>query len=267
MDALTPASLSPPGLRSLVGSWEILRALIVKELKIKYKRSILGFLWSLINPVLLTVVYVFVFVHVYKVKTNEFILFLLSGMLPWQFFNMGLIAATSSLIDSAHLIRKVYFPRLLVPAATVGANLINFLMALGLLLIVVVVRGREVWLHLHWLMYAILLETALCLGLGLFLSVANVYVRDIKQIMSIMLTALFFATPIVYELDRVPAAFRPLIIANPLTSVMEIYRSALFYSSPPRLWVVALGTAEVAVALAFGYWVFSRQAPRLAKQV
>lgn len=259
--------LYPPGKRSLVGAGEILRALVSKELKVKYKRSVLGFFWSLVTPLALTGIYLFVFVYVYRVPQKDFILFLLSGLLPWQYFNTGLVAATNSIIDNAPMVRKVYFPRVLVPASTVASNLINFLMGLGLLIVIVLATGRPLWLYLHWLILAVLLETMLCFGAGLALCVWNVYLRDIRQIINILLLVLFFATPIVYDLTLVPERFRLLLLANPLTSIMHLYRAALFESSNPGASVVLLGIAQAALVLAFGWLTFHRYSPELPKEI
>lgn len=259
--------LFPPDRRKLVATPELLRALVIKELKIKYKRSVLGFLWSLITPIALTGVYLFLFVYVKKVGDDDFVLFLLSGLLPWHFFNMSILASTVSLVENGSLIRKVYFPRVLLPISTVLANLINFLMGLGLLAVVLVISGRPVYANLHWLLLAIAMETALCVGLALLLSIGNVYFRDIQQMISILMMTLFFATPIVYRLSEVPRQFRPVILANPLSAVIETYRAALFDGRAPDLSVVAIGLGEIALVLALGYFVFKKIGPHLAKEV
>lgn len=259
--------LQPPDRRALVSAPEILRALVTKDLKVKYKRSILGFAWSLMTPVALTGVYLFVFIHVYRVPEKDFVLFLLAGLLPWNFFNISILAATSSVVDNGPLIRKVYFPRALLPVSSVTANLINFLIGLALLVVVMGVSGRPVWLTLHWLVLAVALETALCIGVALALSVWNVYFRDIQQLIGIFLLILFFATPIVYDVSRVPDAFRPLILANPLSTIMQTYRAALFHARSPDLGLVALGLAETLAIFLLGFLEFRRLAPRLAKEV
>lgn len=150
---------------------EALRELVRKELKLKYKRSLLGFLWSLVTPVVLMCVYLFVFGQVFEAPQRDYALFLLCGLVPWHFFSLGLMAATNSLLLERALIRRINFPRALVPAASVLANLVHFLVALACLLVLVVVTGRSPWLGLHWLALAVALETALCIGAGLALSV------------------------------------------------------------------------------------------------
>lgn len=262
--------LRPPDHRPLVGTSELLRALVSKELKVKYKRSALGFLWSLITPIALTAIYLFVFVYVYKVPKKDFILFLLSGLLPWHFFNMSVLAATSSFVDNGPLIRKVYFPRQLLPFSIVIANLINFLVALVVLIVIVVAADKAVWSQAHWLVGAIVLETLLLMGFTLILSVGNVYFRDIQQLISILMLVFFFATPVVYEfsqLDDLPAWLRGAVMVNPLSAVMEMYRAALFRISPPRLDLVLWGVAETLGILAVGTLLFRRFGPHLAKEV
>lgn len=262
--------LRPPDARPLVGTTELLRALVSKELKVKYKRSALGFLWSLITPIALAGIYLFVFVYVYKVPKPDFILFLLSGLLPWQYFNMSVMAATSSFVENGALIRKAYFPRHLLPLSIVLANLINFLIGLGVLLIVVAIAGKPFWSQAHWLVGAVALETLLLAGFTLILSVGNIYFRDIQQLISILMLVFFFATPVVYEfsqLDGLPSWLRGIVMANPLTAVMEMYRAALFNMAPPRLHLVFLGFMEMIAVLALGAWLFRRLGPHMAKEV
>jgi ABC-type polysaccharide/polyol phosphate export permease len=259
--------LHAPGKRSLVGAPDVLRALIRKELKVKYKRSLLGFLWSLITPVAMTGIYLFVFVYVYRVPQEDFIFFLLTGLLPWHFFNLSLLAGTTSLVDNSPIIRKVLFPRHLVPISAVGANLINFLVALGFLIVVLMLSGRPVLTQFHWILVALVLETALCIAAVLTLSIANVYFRDIRQLISLMLIGLFFATPIVYDISLVPESFRVLIYINPLAAVIEAYHGALFRVATPDLTVIAIGFGEILLLLAIGIWTFRKFGPQLPKEL
>lgn len=259
--------LQPPTRRTLVSSREVLAALISKELRVKYKRSLLGFMWSLVTPLALATVYLFVFKYVYKVGQKDFVLFLLTGLLPWQFFNMATMAATNSLVDNAPLIRKVYFPRILLPVASVGANLLNFLSGLALLAVIVSVSGRPIYKSLHWLVAAVLLEAALCLGIALILSVWNVYFRDIAQVIGIFLLVAFFLTPIVYPVDIVPEAFRFLIVINPLAAIMQAYRAALFEPGSGDVGLLAIGAAETLAILGLGLLEFRRLSPRIVKEL
>lgn len=267
MSEVTADLRSPTERAGLVKGSEILRALVTKELKVKYKRSVLGIFWSLITPVALTGIYLFVFIYIYQVPKKDYIIILLSGLLPWNFFNMSILAATPCLVENGPLIRKVYFPRVLLPLATVLSNLFNFLIALSILVVMVAVSGRPVWAQLHWLVLAVVLQTALCAGLAQFLSISNVYFRDIQQLITILMLVLFFATPIVYEFGDVPEPFSSFIIANPLTPIMEMYRAALVHARSPQLWMVGLGVGQVGAVLALGQWMFRRLSPNLAKEV
>ena len=267
-DHLSRASsdLRPPSQHRSVGSFEIFRALVTKELRVKYKRSVLGFVWSLVTPLALTAVYTFVFVYVHPVGKDGFILFLLTGLLPWQFFSMGLVAATGSFVENAPMVRKVAFPRFLVPLSTVGANLVNLLMGLVVLLPIVLASGRPIWLTLHWLLLAIAMETLLCVALSLALSVCNVYLRDIGQLINIMMIVFFFATPIVYELREV-SKFEAIVRANPMTAVMETFHAALFHVGAPDTAVLLQGLGEIILIFMLGVFVFAKLAPAIAKDL
>jgi lipopolysaccharide transport system permease protein len=259
--------LLPPSHRRLVGASEILRVLIRKELKVKYKRSALGFLWSFVTPLALTGIYLFVFEYVYQVARDNYLLFLLSGILPWNFFQLSITTGTDSLVRNAPLIRKVFFPRQLLPISVICANLITFLAGFGALIVLVAISGRPVFQQLHWVVIAVVLQTVLAVGVVGVVSVWNVYLRDIAQLIGIFMTILFFGTPIVYSLDQVPDKFVPLILANPLSPIMEIYQAALFRAEAPNLDLVALAAAETAVILVVGVAVFRRHAPLLPKEL
>lgn len=261
-------ALAPPTSRRLVRPIEVLRALVTKELKVKYKRSVLGFAWSLVTPLALTAIYLFVFVHVYQVPRKDFVLFLLVGLLPWNYFNLSILSATTSLVDNGPLIRKVYFPRFLLPSSNVFANLINFLAGMAVLLVILIIAGRPVWISVHWLIAAIVIETILCLGLAMFLSIANVHFRDIGQLISILILVLFFATPIVYDLGDIDRqVFRTILLANPLTGIMQTYRSALYAPSTPNLSYLGLAVIESLFVFGIGWLVFGRFSREVAKEV
>jgi len=269
-DAITAASaheLRPPGSRRLVHWSELLIALARKDLKIRYKRSVLGFLWSILNPVLLTGIYLFVFIYVYKVKQPDFVLFLLSGLLPWQFFNMTILEAPNAMVNNAPLIRKFAFPKILIPLATVLANVTNFILILGLFSVILTLLGKPVWQHFHWIILAIIIETILAVGCSLILAIGNVYLRDVRHIISFLTMVAFFATPIVYPLSRVPKRFLPIILANPMASIIGLYRAGFYDSKPPDSLVLGLGLLETLAILGLGLLVFKRFAPTLAKEV
>lgn len=260
--------LSPPTSRRLVNPIEVLRALVAKELKVKYKRSVLGFAWSLVTPLALSAIYLFVFVHVYQVPRKDFVLFLLVGLLPWNYFNLSILSATTSLVDNGSLIRKVYFPRFLLPSSNVLANLINFLAGMGILIVLLIFAGRPVWISLHWLVAAVVVETILCLGVALLLSITNVHFRDIGQLISILVLVLFFATPIVYDLSDIDREmFRTILLANPLTGIMQTYRSSLYEPSVPNLSYFGLAVAESLLIFGLGALVFRRFSREVAKEV
>jgi len=265
--AASARDLRPPGRQRLVHWSELLIALARKDLKIRYKRSVLGFLWSILNPVLLTGIYLFVFIYVYKVKQPDFVLFLLSGLLPWQFFNMTILEAPNSMVNNAPLIRKFAFPKGLIPLASVLANLANFILIISLFSVVVTVLRRPIWQHIHWVILAIIIETILAIGCCLILSIANVYLRDVRYIISFLTMVAFFATPIVYPLTRVPNKFRPVILANPMTSIISLYRAGFYHSKPPEPLLIGLCLLETLAILGLGLLVFKRFAPTLAKEV
>ena len=212
-------------------SHELFVNLTLRELRSKYKRSFLGWAWSLVNPLANMIVYTIVFKYFLHIKVppgrpsglNVFALFLLCAMLPWNFFQLSVSACISSLTGNSALIKKTYFPRRVVSGCAVGAALVNHLIEMGLLLVAVVAFGN--YYALEYLPAAVLLTIILIafpLGLGLMLSALNVYFRDIEHFMSIIFLVWLYLTPIIYPLSVVPARYHTLLKLNPMTDMSPV---------------------------------------------
>ncbi len=247
--------------RSLLGT------LTARELKARYRGSVLGFFWSLINPLLLLGVYSVVFglilVPARAAGVTPYAVFLVTGLFPWVWFSTSLLEGASSLIANAGFIRKAVFPAELLPMVSVWANLVHFLLALpilGLALLAGRLLGYPVagWGALA-LPGVILLELPLVAGLALGLSALTAHFKDVRDILANLLTLLFFATPIIYPLRAVPAHWMSLAIrANPLTPFTLAYQQTLFAGTVPgpSLWLQM--AAVSLVAWLAGSWLFSR---------
>ena len=259
--------LAPPGDWSLAAAWEALEVLVVRYLKLKYKRSVLGFLWSLLTPLALMGIYLFVFGRVFDAPQRDFGLFLLAGLVPWQFFNVAVLGGTFCLVGERELLRRLNFPPVLVPFSAVLAHLLHLFIALACLVVVVALAGRAEWSNLGWLVLAVTLQTALCLGLALALSIWNVRLRDVGYLMPPFLVVLFFATPVVYELSQVPDAYRALTLSNPLSMIMEAYRAALLGGPEPAAGHMLLSAGETALVAGLGYAIFTRSSRGLPKEL
>jgi lipopolysaccharide transport system permease protein len=255
---------------------ELFTSLFLRELRSKYKGSLLGLAWTLAHPVVLMVVYLVVFSVLWKATATDFDhywLFLLCGLPPWVFFATSLQAASRSLLENANLIRKVRFPRQLVPLSIVATQLVAYAVMLAIVLglsLVYVPEARDtVWLALP----AAAVFALFVGGVSLAVASANAIFRDVEHLVAALLLPWFFLTPILYRLQDVPgAAANPWLVdlihwGNPLTPAIETIRSPLFLGEAPAAAdAIYLGVAAVC-ALALGSFVFTRVDDRIAVEV
>ncbi len=175
--------------------------LVARDLKVRYRHSVLGFCWSLINPLLMTVVFFLVFKVLLRNPMENFPVFILCGILPWNWCSSSLMGAVNSIVGNAHLIKKVYFPRELLPASVVFSNMMNFLLALPVVFLTMVVfHSPFTWLIL-FLPLLVAIQLLFMLGLAFFLSSVNVFFRDTEVILEVALLAWFFLTPVFYRIE------------------------------------------------------------------
>jgi ABC-type polysaccharide/polyol phosphate export permease len=252
--------------------------LVLRELKARYKNSVLGFVWSLLNPLAMMIVFTIVFGVLWPNGSIEkYPLFLLCGLLPWNFFSNSVMGSINSIVDNGNLVKKVYFPRETLPIATVLANLVNFLLAFIVLFGVLIVFRANFSPWLWLLPVVILIQTCFTLGIAFFLSTVNVFYRDTMMIMDVVMLAWFFLTPIFYTVELVPATLeigtlvidlrRWLYILNPMASIVNMYRDLLYWGYRTDLDFF-LRTAVTALAvLAAGYWFFNRYSNRFGEEV
>jgi ABC-2 type transport system permease protein len=257
-------------------SRELFNNLALRELRSKYKRSFLGFAWSLANPLAMMVVYTLVFKYFLHIKPapgvpsglNVFALFLLCALLPWNFFQLSVMSCISSLTANESLVKKTYFPREVLPGATVGANLVFHLIEMGLLLAALLAFGN--WRALVYLPFVVLLTVLMCLfalGFGLMLSAFNVYFRDIQHFMGILFLVWLYLTPIIYPLSYVPARYQGLLKINPMTDATLGYRAAWYDGTHPGWLQLAYFAAWAVGMFAVGLFVFNRLEAGLAEEL
>ena len=233
-------------------------ALALKELKLRYKRSVLGFLWALLNPALMMVVLTIVFSTILRFNIPHYAIFLLSVLLPWTFFSQSIAYGVECIVSNGELIKKVAVPKLVFPVAAVVSNIINLLLSLIPMALVVLVLGHPfyaTWLFLPVPMLALILFT---LGVTCFCAAANVFYRDVAHIIQVVLSAWFYFTPIIYALDFVPPRMQWLFKLNPIIYVMNGFRLAVYYGRLPRLQSVVASFVCGFVALVIGFAFFRK---------
>src|SRR5579875_3082687 len=223
-------------------SRELLVNLTLRELRSKYKRSVLGWAWSMLNPLATMAVYTIVFRLFFRASPdpgvnglNQYSLFLMCGLLPWTFFSTTVMGSIGSLVGNASLIQKSYFPRKLLPASNLGANLVTHLIEMGLLTVVLVGFGD--WEALAFLPLTVVLIGVMAVfafGMGLLVSALNVYFRDVEHFMNILLLVWIYLTPVIYPITQ-PGVQRYLTILklNPMTEITECFRAVLYYGHFP----------------------------------
>ncbi len=255
-------------MRQLFRYRELIKNLVLKDLKLKYRDSTLGFLWSLANPLLLILVYSFVFTRVLRVDIPNFPYFLLIGILPWTFFASSLTMSTGSVLDNGALIRKVWLPIEVFPIATVLFNLVQYLLALAVLLPVALLLFQ---VSLSWSVLAfvpvLILHVVFTLGLCFLFSSATVFYRDIKHFTEIFLMLLFWLTPIVYDVRILPESVRRTISMNPVSAFIAAYQDVFYRQGVPDLSTFVVLFFLSLLSLSLGYGVFAASRSRLAEEV
>lgn len=245
-------------LRDTVRYRELIWALALKDLKIRYKNSVLGFLWALLNPALIMLVLTLVFSSIMRMGIPHYAVFLLSVLLPWTFFTQSLSYATESIVGNADLIKKVAVSKLVFPLAAVVSNMINLLLSLIPLAIIVVAVGQPfhwTWIYLPVPLIAL---TILTMGATFFFAAVNVYYRDVAHILQIVLQAWFYLTPIIYPLTLIPSQYHWLFKLNPMIYVLNGFRLAVYYGQLPELQSIVASFVCAFAALIVGFAVFRK---------
>lgn len=252
---------------------ELLFSLTKKELKVKYRGSVLGFFWSILNPILIMLVYSFVFSIVMRLDIESYAIFLITALLPFNFLSNSINYSAGSIISNSNLVKKIYFPKEIIPLSIVAANLINFLLELVALFIVLGILGFKIYMYIYLLPVVIFFQIFLVAGGTLLVSSLNVLFRDLQHLVSIITMVWFFGTPIIYSLDLVPERFQMVMKANPMTIYTSLYRDILYYVKYPEgFYIPSYRVILVCLAATFGlfflgYYVFKKIEPRFAEKV
>jgi lipopolysaccharide transport system permease protein len=251
----------------------LIQSLVVRELKARYRGSVLGFFWSFVNPLLLLLIYSFVFTVVlpgtHPKEIEPYALFMFCGILPWTWFSSSLLESSNVLISGGNLIKKVLFPAEVLPIVTVLANMVHFFLGLPILAaFLVYYRAPLQFSELVWFPVVVAVQLLLTVGLALMVSALTVHFRDLKDLLANLLTFWFFATPIIYPMSVAPAGGRSLLNLNPFTHLAISYQEILFYQGNfgHWRWLLALLVGSAGLFLA-GYFLFDRLRDSFAEEV
>lgn len=231
---------------SLYGYRELLKNLVLKDVKLKYRGSVFGFLWSLANPLLMIVVYAVAFTYIIPIRSTGFVFYLMLGQLAWTFFASSAAMSTGAIVDNSALLKSVLFPRAILPMSTVLFNLVQFVLTLAVFLPVMMLWYRVplVWPMALFPVF-LMLQLLFTIGIALLLATATAFFRDVRHLLEVGLSVLFWTTPILYELSHVPERFQPLVLLSPAASFVVAYEQMFFFRiwPEPMVWLVASGYA------------------------
>jgi ABC-type polysaccharide/polyol phosphate export permease len=254
-------------LRGVVRYRSLLRDLVARDLKVRYKRSALGILWTMLNPLLLMIIFTIVFAHIFRVTVDHFTIYFLSAFVLWNFFAQATSWSTGCLIGYAPLIKKIYVPKSIFVIATVLAGMVNLLISLVPLALIMVVVHHPFSQAMLFLPVPIVLVTLFSLGLSLALAPLSLMFADIVQIYQAVLTAWMYLTPIVYPLNALPDNYRRIILANPMTHLVEAFRTPIYQGTLPSAHVMIAASVAAVGTLLIGWTIFEHYSDRVAYYV
>ena len=255
-------------LRGLAQYRHLLRNLVAKDLKLKYRGSVFGFIWSLANPLIMIAVYTVAFTYILRLRTPAFVFYLMLGILAWTFFANAIAMSTGSLVDNGGLVRSVWFPRAILPIATVLFNFSQYLLTVIVFLpVMMVIYGVTPAAPMLAFPIFLLLQVGLTVGLSLITAVGTAFFRDIRHFVEVGLAILFWATPVVYETSQLPDRLRGAILLTPLSPYITAYHDVFYYRQWPAPEVWALAVLYAIVPLIAGLWLITRVEDRLTEQV
>lgn len=237
----------------------MIQSLVNSDLHGRYKGSVLGFLWTFINPLLQLLVYSIIFSIILRMGIENYSLFLFVALIPWIFFASSIQSGSSCIINNANLVNKIYFPREVLPISVVNSAFINMLYSFIIVIAAVIFYGTDnVYENYIYLPFLFAIEYLIVLGITLIVSAVTVYFRDLSHILSILLMMWQFLTPILYPVTMVPEEYRYIFDLNPMTNIVLSYRELLFYNNVPDIYLLLKSLIYGLILLFFGFIFFGR---------
>lgn len=246
---------------------EMIRNLVYKGLRARYKGSVLGFLWTFLNPLLQLLVYTVVFSLILRPGVDNFAMYLFVALIPWLFFSGSITDSTACILANGSLVKKVYFPRSIVPISTVMVNFINMLLTFIIVFIALYITGFPLTIYTLYLPVLFIVQFIITLGISFIVACVSVYFRDLQHIIGIVVMMWFYLTPIIYDISIVPDNVRAVFLLNPMTSIVTAYRELLYYRTTPTFDGILLTFGVGIVLLIFGYILFNRLQKRFAEEI
>lgn len=239
---------------------ELLKQLIMRDVKLKYRRSYLGYLWSVLNPLMLMIVLVIVFSNLFRFDIPNFPLYLISGQVIFSFMTEATNMSVNSIIGNASLLKKTYVPKYIFTISKVGSSLVNLIFSLGALVLVMIITGAEFSWSLIFFPFIILQLLVFCLGISLFLAAATVFFRDIQYLWGVFVSMWMYLTPIFYPISIISEEYQSLYKwLNPMYWYIEQFRDLVLYAQFPQVTSILIGTILAVVVLVLGAIYFNKK--------
>jgi ABC-2 type transport system permease protein len=258
-------------MKSLKEIWDyrtMISSLIQRDLRGRYKGSVLGFAWTFLNPLLQLAVYTIVFSNIMRAGIEDYYLFLFVALIPWIFFSASVTGGASCILSQKEMIKKIYFPREVLPIAHVTCQLVNMLFSFIVIFAVLIISGKGISLYaLLFLPIVIFAEYLMAISIAMITSALTVYLRDLEHILIIVTMAWQFLTPVMYSIDMVPDSFRDIFYLNPMTPIIVAYRDILYYKQAPELGTLLHGFIFSVVLLVVGWIVFGHLKKHFAEEL
>jgi lipopolysaccharide transport system permease protein len=247
---------------------QMVYSLVRRDLRGRYKASVLGFLWTFINPLLQLVIYTIVFSVILKTGIDKYYLFLFVALVPWIFFQASISGGSSSIIAQQDLVKKIYFPREVIPISYVTSCFVNMLFSFIIIFIVVAVSGVKInFLGVLCLPLIMFIEYIMAVGFALIASAVTVYFRDLEHILGIVTMAWMYLTPIMYSIEMIPEDLRKVLMLNPMVPIINAYRDVLYYGRTPHLYTLLNGFMLGVISLVAGFVVFGKLKRHFAEEL
>lgn len=253
--------------QSLYQYRELLKTSIKKEVRSKYKNSFLGVLWSFLNPLFQIIVYAIIFSLILKNKQEHYALFLCSGIIPWTFFSSAINKSAFTFIENGNIIKKVYFPREIIPISVVTAETINFLISTVIIIGFVIFGGLGISKYIIFYPIILLAQYLIIIAISFIISSICVYFRDLQHFIGVILQLLFYAAPIVYSVDSIPEEYQWILKYNPMTYIINAYREIFYYQNTIDIKSVFVLIVIGVFACIIGYKIFNKLQKGFAEQL
>ena len=246
---------------------EMLKSLVRKDLKTRYKGSFLGFLWTFINPLMQLAIYALIFPFLMRVEEKNYAMFLFVALLPWLFFSTSLQSSTDCIVENYNLVKKIYFPRQVLPLSVATGGLVNYIYGLLVVLVGLLIAGIPLTWNILYLPLLLLILYVTVSGFCLMFSALNVYIRDLEHIVNIVTMAWFYATPIVYPLTMLPPWLQKILLLNPMTPLVQGFRNVIYYGLSPEWGQIGIAAIEAVVIFTAGVLIFNKLEPGFAEEI